>query len=195
MEEGKPILDVTMHFSRGLSEGHSNLIGDVADPSLQEGLRMREYTVKAGERKAGSARFATSTRAHRVERQRWVDQSRQARAPADHRQAASDKPSRSKGEIHLGMLEEAEGGGLAEESQDIADEHDHQNSDLDRSGDTEKWEDTGAIDIEEHEERTEPTWFKRQKANMQNDRMSERGVYQAKFARTGKWYAEIPIGT
>ena len=184
-----------MHFSRGLSEGHSNLIGDVADPSLQEGLRMREYTVKAGERKAGSARFATSTRAHRVERQRWVDQSRQARAPADHRQAASDKPSRSKGEIHLGMLEEAEGGGLAEESQDIADEHDHQNSDLDRSGDTEKWEDTGAIDIEEHEERTEPTWFKRQKANMQNDRMSERRVYQSKVARTGKWYAEIPIGT
>lgn len=177
-----------MHFSRGLAEGHSSLIGDVADPSLQEGLRMREYTIKAGERKAGSARFATSDRKHKAQRQRWVEQSRQARAPPDHRRVKADEPGRVDDTIHLDMLEEEGGGGLAEESQDIVNANEtHENVDHGQDGNVDQWEDAGAEDLEEHEEKKGPTWFARQKENLQNDRMSERGVYQAKVARTGKW--------
>lgn len=188
LSEESPVLEVTMHFSRGLAEGHSSLIGDIADPSLQEGLRMREYTIKAGERKAGSARFSTSDRAHRAQRQRWVDQSRQAREPAAHAEAEADKPRRSDNVIHLGSLEEEAGGGLAEESQDIFNTTENpDNPDQRNSGETDQWEDTGAADLEDHEEKPDTSWLARQKANMQNDRMSERGIYQAKIARTGKW--------
>lgn len=178
-----------MHFSRGLADSHSSLIGDVADPSLQEGLRMREYTIKAGERKAGSARFAESDSAHRAERQRWVRQSREARDPATHERETEDEPRRKASEVHLGMLESEEGGGLAEESQHVASESDVRGEgDFSKSDHTEQWEDAGAEDMEEHEEHKGPGWFGKQKANMRNDRMSERGVYQAKVARTGKWY-------
>lgn len=188
LREGDPFLDVTMHFSRGLGEGHSSLIGNVADPSLQEGLRMREYTIKAGERKAGSARFATSDRKHKAQRQRWVEQSRQARAPPDYHRGKADEPGRSNDTIHLGMLEEEEGSGLAEESQDIVNANGtHKNFDQGQGDNKDQWEDAGAEDLEEHEGRTGPTWFARQKEILQNDRMSERGVYQAKVARTGKW--------
>jgi hypothetical protein len=188
IQAGAPVLEVSMHFSRGLAEGHSNLIGDVADPSLQEGLRMREYTIQAGERKAGSARFTNSDRAHKIQRQRWVQQSREARAPQEYAADAADRPGKDGDVVHLGTLEEEEGGGLAEESQDIVnDKGTHQNFGHGDDDGVQDWEDDGAEDMELHEEKSDPTWFKKQKITLQNDRLAEKGIYQAKIARTGKW--------
>lgn len=183
------MLEVSMRFSRGLSATHSSLIGDVADPSLQDGLRMREYTLKAQERIAGTARFQSSDKTRKEERQKWVHQAKKARGENIKEEDLDNRPRTEKGVVHLGTLEQEKGGGIAEESQDIVNaDGTHANFDHELSQQSQQWEDEGASEAERQEEQeAEVSWLQRQKANLKNDRMAERGVYQTKIARSGQW--------
>lgn len=186
-----PFLRVSLRFTRGLSSIHRELVGDTADPSLYHSLKMREHAIEAGERRHGSAAFMHQDQKQKAARERQVRQAREAQLDkADLQNAENDRAYVDGPEIYLGTLQQEEGGGIGEGASDLL----HKMNMQGQAGDDRDWDDTDSDlddDAGERAERgAEDKLSERRRRNrddLKADRLHERGVFQAKFARTAKW--------
>lgn len=183
-----PVLQVSLRVIRGLSSLHRQVVSDMADQALYDGLRMRDHAVQAGERQKRSARFATPDKHQRQSRTDRLKKAQEAEAEGPEDLGNTDIDHTA---VQLGTVHPATGGGLTEgQPGNAADSTTAVESDAD-NGDDEFWEDHSTVQ-DDHQEAAKPAGrIRRTKEQIRSDRMHEKGAFQVKITRTAKWYVPM----
>lgn len=152
---------------------------------------MRDYTLEAGERRAGSARFRHRDRIQKETRQTQLKQARvAAHTQAELHEHRSEQGYRDGDTMHLGLVEAESHGGLSEGAKDQIQNFDLQGDGVDDAdpddADNDAWE---ADDAEQADEKDpdKTGWMYHKREDMRADRLHHRGAFQVKFVRTAKW--------
>ena len=178
LEMQRPRLMVKLRFTRGLSSIHDLLVGDTADPSLYQSLKMREHAIEAGERKHGSAAFLHQDNEQKDARERQVRQAREAELGRDQLEDAEKDRAYARGsEIHLGMLDQEAGGGIGEDAADLLhkkDMHGELGDERDWDDEDELGEDAAHPAVKGQNGRDQRV--DQQRENFRSDRLHERGI-------------------
>ena len=172
-----PRLKVSLRFTRGLSALHNALIGDTAEPSLYQSLKMREHAIEAGERRHGSASFLHQDKEQKASRARQVRQAREAQLGRDQLEDAEKDRAYAEGsEIHLGMLDQEAGGGIGEDASDVLHKGDMQGA----ATDERDWDDENELqDDAAGDDPPDDSSRGQRRQNFRSDRLHERGELSA----------------